>query len=200
MFKKLRSDRKVRRITRSLVRLYIDLTWIDDPLFWRNRIDQPSSSVSHLTEKFSSKDHEDRLWHRWGFVGDALIPSNFLKDFLSHETEEQFAQNVHNLACKMLKKGYLEHTPQSYIGSRYEGEMNDVGKIRITQHNSGSVTGNHLSLSKKAYSLPSTEAMQFISLLLSHAMPITLIILTVLQVLEIARNLGIVDFIRVLIP
>ena len=200
MIKKLRSGRKVRRITRSLVRLYIDLTWVDDPLFWRNTIDKPSSSISHITEKFSSTDHEGRLWHKWGLVGDAPVLSNFLKDFLPHETEEQFSQNVHDLACEMLKKGYLEHTPQSYIGSRYEGEMNDVGRIRITQRNSGNVTGDHLSLSQKAYSLSSGDLMQLISLLPSQAMTITLIILAVLQILEIAHNLGIVDFIKGLIP
>lgn len=163
-------------------------------------VDEPSSSISHITEKFSSTERESRLWHKWGFTGDAPVLSNFLKDFLPHKTEEQFAQNVHDLACKMLKKGYLEHTPRSYIGSRYEGEMNDVGKISITQRNSNTVTGNHLSLSQKAYSLPSNDSMQFISLLLSHAMPITLVLLTVLQVLEIARNLGVVDFIKGLIP
>ena len=200
MIKKLRSDREARSITRSLVRLYIDLTWIDNPLFRREIIDEASSSISHVTEKFSSTDREGRLWHKWGFTGDAPVLSIFLKDFLPHETEEQFAQNVHDLACKMFKKGYVEYTPQSYIGSRYEGEMNDVGKISITQRNSNMVTGNHLSLSQKAYSLPSNESMQFISLLLSHAMPITLVILTVLQVLVIARDLGIVGFIRGLIP
>lgn len=200
MIKKLRSDRKVRIITRSLVRLYIDLTWIDSPLFRQQIIDEPSSSVSHITEKFSSTERGSRLWHKWSFTGDAPVLSNFLKDFLPHETEGQFAENVHDLACKMLKKGYLQHTPQSYIGSKYEGEMNDVGKISITQRNSNMVTGNHLTLSQKAYSLPSNDSMQFISLLLSHAMPITLVLLSVLQVLEIARNLGIVDFIRGLIP
>lgn len=199
MIKKLRSDRKVRRITRSLARLYIDLTWVDSPLFMREIIDEPSSSISHITEKLSSTDRESRLWHKWGFTGDAPILSNFLKDFLPHKTEEQFAQNVHDLACKMLKKGYLEHTPQSYIGSRYEGEMNDVGKISITQRNSNMVTGNHLSLSQKAYSLPSNDSLQFISLLLSNAMPLTLVLLAVLQILEIARNLGIVDWVRTFI-
>ena len=200
MIKKLRSDQQVRRITRSLVKLYIDLTWIDSPLFMRNRIDKPSSSVSHITEKLLSTDHEARLWHEWGFTGDAPVLSNFLKDFLPHETDEQFAQNVHNVACKMLKKGYLEYTPQSYIGARYDGEMNDVGNISITQRNSSMVTGNHLSLSQKAYSLPSNDSMQFISLLLSHAMPITLVLLAVLQIMEIARNLKIEDWIRSLLP
>jgi len=200
MFRKLRSDRKIRRITRSLVRLYIDLTWIDAALFWRNTVDKPSSSVSHITERFSSTDHEGRLWHKWGFVGDAPVLSIFLKGFLPHETDEQFAQNVHDLACKMLKKGYLEHTPQSYIGSRYEGQINDVGEIRITQHNSSSVTGDHLSLSPKAYSLQSNDLMHFISTLwsslVSNATALTLILLAVLQIIEIARDLGIVDFIR----
>ena len=200
MIKKLRSDRKVRRITRSLVRLHIDLTWIDNPLFMQRRIDRPSSSINHITEKFSSTDYEGRLWHKWGFTGDEPVLSNFLKDFLPHETEEQFAQNVHNLACKMLKKGYLEFTPRSYIGSRYEGEVNDVGKISITQSHSGIVTGNHLTLSKKAFSLPSNELMQFVSLLLSNAMPITLVLLAVLQIMEIARNLGIVDYLSGLFP
>ena len=200
MIKRLRSERKVRTITRSLARLYIDLTWVDSPLFMQEIVDDPSTSISHITEKFSSTDRERRLWHKWGFTGDEPVLSNFLKDFLPHETEAQFAQNVHDLACKMLKKGYLEHTPRSHIGSRYEGEMNDVGRISITQRNSNMVTGNHLSLSQKAYSLPPNDSMQFISLLVSNAMPITVVILTVLQVLEIARNLGLIAFVRGLIP
>jgi len=172
------------------------LTWIDDPIFYRNTIDEPPASINCITSRFSPTDHEGHLWHKWGITGDEPVLSNFLNDFLPHETEEQFAQNVHDLACKMLKKGYLEYTPESYIGSRYEGEMNDVGKISITQRKGSSVTGSHLALSQKAYSLPSNELMQFISLLLSHAMPITLVLLAVLQIVEIARNLGVINFIR----
>lgn len=200
MIKKLRSDRKVRRITRSLATLLIDLTWVDHPLFWRNRIETPPTSVSHITGKLSSTEEARRQWHKWGLVGDKSILNDFLRDFLPHESDAQFTQNVHDLACKMFKKGYLEYTPESYVGSTYEGEMNDVGKIRITQRNSNTVTGNHLSLSQKAYSLPPNDSMQFISLLVSNAMPITVVILTVLQVLEIARNLGLIALVRGLIP
>lgn len=203
MIKKLKSDRKVRRITRSVAKLYIDLTWIDEPLFWQNKIDKPSSSVSHITEKFLSEDHKSWLWHKWGFVGDEPVLREYLKEFLPHETEEQYAQNVHDLVCNMFKKGYLEFTPQSYIGSRYVGEVNDVGNIRITQSRGSSVTGNHLSLSPQAFSLPSNDLMHFVSLLstflVSHATALILIILALLQIIEIASNLGIEDWIRTFI-
>ncbi|MCY4105165.1 MAG: hypothetical protein OXG02_00435 [Chloroflexi bacterium] len=198
MIRKLRSDRRVRRITRSLVRLYMDLTWIDEPLFWRNRVDNHSTSIIDITKKFSATDHENRIWHKWGFVGDTLMLRNFLKDYISHKTEEEFAQGVHDLACKMLKKGYIEYTPESYIGSRYEGNINDVGDIKITQRRGTTTTGGHLSLSQKAYSLPSNDLMHFVSLLstflVSHATALILIILALLQIIEIVSNLGIVEF------
>lgn len=200
MIRKLRHDRRVRAITRSLVRLHIDLTWIDEPLFMRKRIDEPSSSVSHITDRFSSLDHQGRLWHKWGFVGDARLLTLFLQDHLSHESEEQFAQDVHDLACKMIKKGYLEYAPNMPSDSTYEGDISDVGRIRVTHRNTGSVTGKFLKLSQKAYSLPSNDPLQFMAVLLSNAMPLTLVLLTVLQVMEIARNLGVIDFVRGLLP
>ncbi len=181
MISNLDYARKTRRITRAIAKKYTELTWVDEPLFWRNRIENTNANDKGL------------LCHRWGVIGDSPVLTKLLKDYISHKTEEEFRQCVHNLVCKMLKSGYLEYSPETRHNPTYSGKITDVGAIELIQRDGSTVKGGHLALSQMAYHLPANDLILFIRTLRSNSIAISVFFLTVLQVIELLSNLGILD-------